>query len=203
MINEIAGLHARLGLVDELDSRVLASMAEIPREAYISPEAEAEAYINSPIAIGHGQTISQPFIVALMTSLARVFPAAKVLEIGTGSGYQTAVLASLCHHVYSVEKIPELAGRAIRSLRAQGVANVSVCIGDGREGWAKHAPFDAIVVTAAPPEVPAALLGQLGDGARLVIPVGTHNQVLTVLDKSAGIGVESRDVLPVRFVPLV
>jgi len=161
--------------------------------------------MNKPLPIGCGQTISQPFIVALMTELLAPGPEDAVLEVGTGSGYQAAILARLVRQVYSLERIPELANVASQRLRELGVANVEVRTGDGIQGWEEHAPFDGIIVTAAAGEVPPVLVQQLKPGGRLVIPVGSPNrtQDLRVLDKDLQGMVRSRSVLPVVFVPLV
>jgi len=185
-----------------LDPRVLDAMSVIPREAYVPPGARDLAYADAPLSIGHGQTISQPLIVALMTSLARPSPSARILEIGTGSGYQTAVLAALTRHVYSIEVVPELAAQADATLRAQGVTNVTTNVGDGRLGWPDAAPFDAIVVTAAPAGIPPALPEQLAAGGRLVIPVGARRQTLRSIERGPNGQLMSNDILAVRFVPL-
>jgi protein-L-isoaspartate(D-aspartate) O-methyltransferase len=192
-----------------MGQRVRAAMAKVPREAFVAPTQENSAYINAPLPIGHGQTISQPFIVAIMTELLDLEPDDVVLEIGTGSGYQAAVLAELAKQVYSIETIPELAERARERLARHGYRNVAVKTGDGAKGWAEHAPFDAIIVTAAAAEIPPALLAQLKPGGRMVIPVESKNgggwfahQMLVVVDKDAAGVATRRDVLPVAFVPL-
>lgn len=184
-----------------LDPRVLEAMSAIPREAFVPVGAKDRAYADAPLDIGHDQTISQPFIVALMTSLARPSPTARILEIGTGSGYQAAVLASLAGHVYSIEIVPELAAKAGEVLRAQGLSNVTTRVGDGRLGWADAAPFDAIVVTAAPVELPPALPEQLAPGGRLIIPIGAGRQTLLAFERGAG-QLIAKEILAVRFVPL-
>jgi len=188
-----------------LDEAVMSAMARVPRHEFVPPEAVASAYLNRPLPIGHGQTISQPFIVALMTDLLRITPGRKVLEVGTGSGYQAAVLAEMKAEVYSMELIPELAQSAARTLARLGYTNARVKAGDGYAGWPEHAPFEAIVVTAAPEEVPPALLEQLAPGGRMVIPVGPRHDVqhLLVIDKQADGRTVTRKSLPVRFVPLV
>lgn len=185
-----------------LDPRVLDAMSVIPREAYVPEDARGLAYADAPLGIGHGQTISQPLIVALMTSLARPSKPARILEIGTGSGYQTAVLAALARHVHTIEVVPELAARAGDVLRAQGVTNVTMKVGDGRLGWPDAAPFDAIVVTAAPADVPPALKEQLPAGGRLVIPVGSGRQTLLAFERDMNGQMIKTEILPVRFVPL-
>jgi protein-L-isoaspartate(D-aspartate) O-methyltransferase len=200
---EVAFTKAWIGK-EQLDPRVMAAMAEVPRHAFV-PEAEREdAYRNGPLAIGHGQTISQPFIVALMTDL--LAPAADhvVLEVGTGCGYQAAVLSRLVRQVYSVEVIPELAEAAAARLRRLGYDNVTVRCGDGHQGWPEHAPYDGIIVTAATPAVPPPLLAQLKPDGRLAIPVGAPygRQTLCVIGKDAQGGITSREILPVAFVPL-
>ncbi|AMO83384.1 MAG: protein-L-isoaspartate(D-aspartate) O-methyltransferase [Enterobacterales bacterium] len=186
------------------DERVLKAMAEVPREKFIDEAMSHKAYDNTALPIGLGQTISQPYMVARMTELLRVGPEAKVLEIGTGSGYQTAVLAHLVQHVFSVERIKSLQWQAKRRLKQLDLHNVSTRHGDGWQGWASRGPFDAIIVTAAPPEIPEALLSQLADGGRLVLPVGEFDktqQLRCVQRRGNEFSVES--IEPVRFVPLV
>lgn len=187
------------------DDRVMGAMAAVPRHEFVPPALREVAYLNRPLPIGEGQTISQPYIVALMTQLAGVEADDVVLEVGTGSGYQAAVLAQLVRHVYSVEIVEALGQRAKQTLARLGVGNVSVKIGDGYQGWAEHAPYDAIVVTAAPAAMPPRLLEQLKPGARLVAPVGPQHraQSLRVLEKKAEGGIEVKDILPVAFVPMV
>lgn len=189
----------------ELSEGVLRALTTVPRHRFVPVEQVGLAYADMPLPIGRGQTISQPFIVALMTELLEPDPQAVVLEIGTGSGYQTAVLASLVRQVYSVERIPELAEAAARRLRELGYTNVEVRTDDGGWGWEEQAPFDGIMVTAAAADVPPALVRQLKPGGRLVIPVGAQyrSQDLRVLRKDERGVVESRSVLPVVFVPLV
>jgi protein-L-isoaspartate(D-aspartate) O-methyltransferase len=187
---------------DVKDPAVLAAMEEVPRHLFV-PEAErGEAYADHPLPIGAGQTISQPYVVALMTQLLGLGKGAKVLEIGTGSGYQAAVLSRLASAVYSLEIVPSLGEAAGRTLARLGYGNVHVRIGDGYKGWPEEAPFDAIVLTAAPPSIPEPLLAQLKTGGRMVLPVGTVWQELLVLTKRADGTFETRDVLPVRFVPM-
>lgn len=184
------------------DPLVLRAMRRVPRHRFV-PEAEvADAYADTPLPIGHGQTISQPYIVARMTELIRPSPAFRVLEIGTGSGYQAAVLADIVSHVYTVEIVAPLAEAALRRLRLAGYENVTGSIGDGYFGWKEQAPYDAIVVTAAVPRIPPPLIDQLKEGGRLVLPIGPPSgpQHLTLVEKNRG-GVSSRKVLPVRFVP--
>ncbi len=185
------------------EPRVLDAMGKVPRHRFVPLEAQSEAYDDHPLPIGGGQTISQPYVVAVMTELLELQPTDRVLEIGTGSGYQAAILAQLVKQVYSVELVPELAGRAIKTLRSQGITNVSVKIGDGYAGLAAEAPFDAIIVTAAPPEVPAPLLEQLAKGGRLVVPVGEDAQELRVYRKSVRGEITHRSVFPVKFVPML
>jgi protein-L-isoaspartate(D-aspartate) O-methyltransferase len=188
----------------ELDPRVLAAMRRVRREAFVPPKAAGAAYENRPQQIGHGQTISQPFIVALMTDLLELDPDCKVLEIGTGSGYQAAVLAELVEKLWSVEVVPELSRRAAAALAAEGYSNVTLRVGDGAAGWAEMAPFDRIIVTAAAPEVPAPLLDQLASPGRIVIPIGEPfgDQELRLVEKDSDGNIRSRRVLPVAFVPL-
>jgi protein-L-isoaspartate(D-aspartate) O-methyltransferase len=187
------------------DARVLAALRAIPRHLFVPPGSQDEAYEDRPVPIGYGQTISQPYIVALMTELARPAPGDRVLEIGTGSGYQAAVLSRLAGTVYTIEIIEPLAEHARQLLAKLECRNVTVRTGDGYGGWPEKAPFDAIVVTAAPDHVPPALLEQMRPGGRLVIPVGGVNDVqqLRVMEKDARGEVRTRDVVPVRFVPLV
>jgi protein-L-isoaspartate(D-aspartate) O-methyltransferase len=184
------------------DSRVLRAMAKVPREKFVAKELEANAYEDRPLPIGFGQTISQPFIVGFMTQALKPKSTDRVLEIGTGSGYQAAVLGELVAEVYSVEIVRPLAQRAATVLSALGYKNVLVKGGDGYKGWPEHAPFDAIIVTAAPDHIPAPLIEQLKDGGRMVIPVGkTFAQQLKVLEKRGGVMKETA-VIPVKFVPL-
>ncbi len=191
--------------IDALDPAVLAALGRVPRHEFVPPAVRDEAYADTPLPIGEGQTISQPFIVALMTQLADIQPDEVVLEIGTGSGYQAAVLAELASRVYTIEIIAPLGERAAATLERLGYGTVSVKIGDGYRGWPEHAPFDAILVTAAPDGIPQPLVEQLAVGGRMVIPVGPTGatQSLKVLDKAADGRLVARDVLPVRFVPFL
>lgn len=183
------------------DPRVLAAMRKVLRHRFVDASLAASAYDDRPLPIGHAQTISQPYIVAYMTELLRLAPGAKVLEIGTGCGYQAAVLAELAREVYTIEIVKPLADCATRTLKDLGYANVHVRHGDGYGGWPDQAPFDGIVVAAAPDHVPPALIAQLATGARLVIPVGDAHQEIRVITKTATSHREER-LLPVRFVPL-
>ena len=184
------------------DPRVLRVMAKVPREKFVAKELEKSAYEDRPLPIGFGQTISQPYIVAFMTQALKPKPADRVLEIGTGSGYQAAILGELVAEVYTIEIVRPLAQRAATVLNALGYKNVLVKGGDGYKGWPEHAPFDAIIVTAAPDHVPQPLIEQLKEGGRMVIPVGkTFAQQLKVLEKRAG-AVKETAVIPVKFVPL-
>jgi len=187
-----------------LNSRVIEVMRNVPRHEFVPPEYRQYAYLNRPLPIGNDQTISQPYIVALMTDLAMINENSVVLEIGTGSGYQAAVLAELVKHVYTIEIIEVLGQAAERALQRLGYDNVTVKIGDGYLGWEAAAPFDAILVTAAPERVPQPLLEQLKRGGRMVIPVGAQGQTqsLRVIEKNAEGIISERDVLPVGFVPL-
>lgn len=179
-------------------------MRSVPRHLFVPEELRAHAYDDSPLPIGEGQTISQPYIVALMTDLLDPQPGHSVLEIGTGSGYQAAILSQLVRQVYSIEVIPELAAEASERLQRLGYRNVSVKAGDGNAGWPEHAPYDGIIVTAAAAKVPAALLAQLRNGGRMVIPVGeSGSQELVLIEKSASGAIAERSILPVAFVPLV
>jgi protein-L-isoaspartate(D-aspartate) O-methyltransferase len=186
-------------------ARVMAAMAKVKRHEFVPPAEEYLAYVNGPLPIGYGQTISQPYIVALMTDLIDPEPSDVVLEIGTGSGYQAAILAELVREVYSIEVVPELAEQSAALLQRLGYGNVHVRSGDGNAGWPEHAPYDAILVTAAGPKVPPALVEQLKPGGRMVIPLGSwpHGQELTLVDKDDNGKVRERGILPVAFVPLV
>ena len=188
---------------ERLDPAVLAAIREVPRHEFVPPAYRDFAYEDRPLPIGEGQTISQPYIVALMTDLAAVGPESTVLEVGTGSGYQAAVLAEIVEHVYTIEIVAPLGERAAETLARLGYDNVSVRVGDGYRGWPGAAPFDAIVVTAAPETVPPPLIEQLKVGGRLVIPVGPRDgaQSLEVLEKNMDGSVTRQHVLPVRFVP--
>ncbi|HUO86149.1 MAG TPA: protein-L-isoaspartate(D-aspartate) O-methyltransferase [Thermoanaerobaculia bacterium] len=183
------------------DERVLAAMREVPRHLFVPPALARRAYRDEPLPIGHGQTISQPYVVALMSALADLEGDERVLEIGTGSGYHAVVMARLAAHVFTIEIVPELAERARRTLAELAVDNVSVRAGDGYRGWPEEAPFDAIVLTAAPAQIPQPLLDQLADGGRLVAPVGEGVQQLTVVTRT-GDDFSRRLVVPVRFVPM-
>jgi protein-L-isoaspartate(D-aspartate) O-methyltransferase len=185
------------------DSRVLEAMAETPRHLFVPQKVLAGAYLDGPQSIGHGQTISQPYIVALMTELLHLSGTEKVLEIGTGSGYQAAVLAQLTDSIYTIEIVEALADSSADRLARLGYHNVTVRHGDGYLGWPEQAPFDCIIVTAAPPEVPPALVEQLRPGGRMVIPVGEYYQELLVITKSKSGQIKRSGVIPVRFVPMV
>ncbi len=186
------------------DPAVLRAMERVPRHRFVPPEFVHQAYADYPLPIGHGQTISQPYIVALMTQLLRLRPEDRVLEVGTGSGYQAAILAEIVHEVYTVEIIPALAEEAARRLQDLGYTNVYVRQGDGYEGWSEHAPYNAIIVTAAAVEVPPPLVEQLADGGRLVIPIGAQgfSQDLWLLEKEGEI-IHRTNYGGVLFVPLV
>jgi protein-L-isoaspartate(D-aspartate) O-methyltransferase len=203
MVAEIAArtifLTARLGKA-ALDRRVLDVMGRVPRHEFVRLALQPLAYTDMPLPNGYGKTISQPFIVALMTDLLALQQTDIVLEVGTGLGYQTAILAALAQHVYSVELIDELAIEARHRLARQGCTNVDVRVGNGRAGWADHAPFDKIIVTAAPDLIPPALIYQLAPGGRMVIPAGLpEEQQLLLLEKRTDDTVSTREVLPVRF----
>ena len=183
------------------DPRVLDAMTRVPRHAFVPAAGRDEAYGDHPLPIGHGQTISQPYIVAFMSEALRLEPGHRVLEIGTGSGYQAAVLGELAGEVYTIEIIPELAERARKTLGENGSANVTVRTGNGYLGWPEHAPYDRIMVTAAPDDVPPALVEQLKVGGLMAIPVGVGVQELRILRRTSA-GLETIDTLPVRFVPM-
>jgi protein-L-isoaspartate(D-aspartate) O-methyltransferase len=184
------------------DPRVFDALHRVPRHEFVPPHLSQLAYLNRPLSIGHGQTISQPFVVALMTDLLELKPSDRVLEIGTGSGYQAAVLSVLAGEVYSIEIVAELALRASETLMRLGYANVTTRTGDGYQGWEEHAPFDAILVTAAPDHVPPSLVAQLKPGGRLVVPVGQRFQELMLITKDASGATTSTSIIPVKFVPL-
>ena len=187
---------------DVRDARVLAALRAVPRHEFVPEELRARAYEDSPLPIGHGQTISQPYIVAFMTEQLAPQPGQRVLEIGTGSGYQAAVLSQLVAEVFTIEIVEPLAARAAADLARLGCKNVQVRAGDGYQGWPEAAPFDAIIVTCAPEQVPEPLVRQLREGGRMVIPVGESGaQELCVLEKRGG-KIERSAVLPVRFVPM-
>ncbi len=187
---------------DLTDPRVLDAMGRIPRHLFIPEASRNAAYADRPLSIGHGQTISQPYIVAFMTQALKLQPEHKVLEIGTGSGYQAAVLAELVRDVYTIEIIQPLGERARTTLESVGYRNVRVRIGDGYLGWPEQAPFDRIMVTAAPEAVPQALVDQLAVGGLMAVPVGSLIQELRILRKTEK-RLETLDTLPVRFVPMV
>jgi protein-L-isoaspartate(D-aspartate) O-methyltransferase len=186
------------------DARVLAAMTKVPRHEFVPERLADKAYEDHPLPIGHNQTISQPYIVALMTELLQIQPGAKVLEVGTGSGYQAAILAEVGAQVYSLEILEPLAKTSAELLQRLGYTNIQVKQGDGYLGWPEHAPYDAIIVTAAVDHVPQPLVEQLGPGGRLVIPVeeGRARQSLLLMEKSADGSVTTRNVAPVLFVPL-
>ena len=184
------------------DERVLDALTRVPRDRFIPEALRNDAHGDHPVPIGHGQTISQPYIVAYMTEALRVEPRHRVLEIGTGCGYQTAVLAELAAEVFSVERIPELAARARETLDGLGYTNVQIRAGDGYEGWPEHAPYDRVLGAAAADAIPPALVDQLVDGGILVLPVGTFHQELRVIQKRGG-RTEVLATLPVRFVPMI
>ena len=208
MVAEVDAMYAETqretGLAG-MSPAVRAALGKVERHRLVPSGQQDLAYHNRPLPIGNGQTISQPYIVALSADLLNPKPTDVVLEVGTGSGYQAAVLAEVVKQVYSIELIDELGRRAAERLAAMGYRNVEVRIGDGYAGWPDKAPFDGIVVTAAPPSVPPALVAQLKTGARLVIPVGAEGSVqyLKVLTKRADGGTDERNVIAVRFVPLV
>ncbi len=202
---------ARAAMVDEQiaardikDPNVLDAMRRVPRHRFVPPDERRYAYRDMPLPIGHGQTISQPYIVALMTELVEPRADSRVLEVGTGSGYQAAVLAEIVDHVYSIEIVEELAHRAAALLDELGYDNVTVRAGDGYGGWPEQAPFDIIVVTAAPDHVPQALLDQLKPGGSMMVPVGPiyAAQELRFIQKDSEGKLREKDIAPVRFVPL-
>ena len=189
---------------EALDPRVMTAIATVPRHEFVPAAQRHRAYANRPLPIGHGQTISQPYIVALMSDLIKPRAGDRVLEIGTGSGYQAAILAELTDAVYSIEIIEALGKQAAERLPGLGFDNITLRIGDGYYGWKEHAPFDAIVVTAAASHVPPPLVAQLKPGGRMVIPVGSRflTQQLVLIEKQADGQLVTRQILPVKFVPL-
>ncbi|MBA0189292.1 protein-L-isoaspartate O-methyltransferase [Pectobacterium odoriferum] len=203
MVNKrIETLLAQLRLQGIQDERLLKAIEAVPRERFVDEAFEHKAYENTALPIGSGQTISQPYMVAKMTELLSLTPVSRVLEIGTGSGYQTAILAHLVRHVWSVERIKGLQWQAKRRLKQLDLHNVSTRHGDGWQGWSSRGPFDAIIVTAAPPEIPRALMEQLDEGGVMVLPVGEQSQYLQVVQRHAGEFI-IQTVEAVRFVPLV
>ena len=200
---EVRATARELGF-DRLDPRVEQALRTVPRERFVPESERALAYLDSPLPIGEGQTISQPYIVAIMSQLLDVGPGDRVYELGTGSGYQAAVLAAMDVEVYTVEIVPELAERAARTLASLGYDRVRVRAGDGWLGWPEAAPFDAIIVTAAAPHIPRRLVEQLAPDGRLVIPMGAPDRVqwLAVFTRDEGGELVRRDLLPVRFVPV-
>jgi len=187
---------------DIADARVLGAMGRVPRHRFVAREFQDEAYDDHPLPIGHGQTISQPYIVALMTQLAKPLAGCRALDIGTGSGYQAAILAELCKEVYGIEIVVPLADEARKRLADLGYKNVTVRSGDGYRGWPEHAPFDVIIVAAAPEHVPQPLVDQLAPGGRLVLPVGGYPQHLNLIEKLKDGTVRRKSVAPVMFVPM-
>lgn len=199
-LNMVAEQLRRRGLRDE---RVLAAMTRVPRHLFVPAEARAESYEDRPLAIGEGQTISQPYMVAVMTQTLELTGEERILEIGTGSGYQTAVLAELAREVYTVERLRPLFQNAESRLRELGYGNIRCRLGDGSQGWPEEAPFEGILVTAGAPEVPEALKDQLSPGGRLVIPVGSRYSQNLLKIRRAGMRYEEEEITGCVFVPLV
>ncbi len=201
---DVAWTRDRIGK-DALDPRVMQAMAEVPRDAFVPGEMQAEAYANRPLPIGHGQTISQPYIVALMTDLIAPQPHHRVLEIGTGSGYQTAILSLLCDTVYSIDLVPPLRAAAAARLARLGYRNVVTRTANGYQGWPEYAPYDGIIVTAAAAYIPQPLVDQLRPGGRMAIPVGEPFglQDLVLVEKDQRGDVAIRTILGVAFVPMI
>ncbi len=187
---------------DITDKKVLGAMRKVKRHLFVPKILQPAAYQDRPLPIGHGQTISQPYIVGLMTEAAGLHPGDRVLEIGTGSGYQAAILAEIIKEVYSIEIIKPLADSARSRLQEMGYQNVKVKCGDGYKGWPEYAPFEAIIVTAAPPQIPENLIDQLKIGGRMVLPVGSVHQELYLITRTES-GFDKDSLLPVRFVPMV
>ena len=195
-------VEAQIRARDVRSQSVLSAMARVPRHLFVPAELQRHAYEDRPLLIGRGQTISQPYIVGYMTEALELQPTHKVLEIGTGSGYQAAVLAELAKQVYSIEIVPELADRARATLQQAGYKNVIVRTGNGYLGWPDLAPFDRVIVTAAPPEIPKALVDQLAIGGIMVVPVGTSYQEMVIITKTST-GVTQKRTIPVQFVPMI
>ena len=208
MINDIkseVAITRRMIGRDRLDSRVMDAMRKVPREQFVPPEFKYAAFDNGPLPIGYQQTISQPYIVALMTDLLQLKEDHVVLEIGTGSGYQTAILSQLCQQVYTIEVISALSVEAQRRFEKLGYDNIEAKTDNGYNGWPEHAPYDAIIVTAAADHIPEAFIEQLKPGGRMVIPVGLpyRYQELVLVEKDADGNTEMKDILGVAFVPLI
>ena len=211
LLHSVASDDARERMVREQiagrgirDPRVIEALREVPRHCFIPEPERPRAYDDGPVAIGQGQTISQPYIVALMTELLRAQPGDRVLEVGTGSGYQAAVLARLVGHVYTIELEERLASAAAALLGELKYENITVRTGDGYAGWPEHAPFDIVIVTAAPEQIPQPLIEQLRAGGRLIVPVGPRFTVqqLLLIEKEATGAIRTQDIAPVMFVPL-
>ncbi len=200
---EVAYTSSLIGK-SKLDPRVMAAIGKVSREAFVSPDLIRFAYDNGPLPIGYGQTISQPYIVALMTDLLQLEPDHVVLEVGTGSGYQAAVLSQLAKKVFTIERIPALGDASAALLKSLGYSNIECRTGNGYDGWPEHAPYDAIIVTAAASHIPQALIEQLKSGGRLVIPVGLPDmhQELMLVEKDDEGEIHARNILGVAFVPL-
>ena len=205
MVAEVARMDHAFGGGEAINPAVMTVLGRVPRHEFVPGSLRGRAYDNQPLPIGHGQTISQPYIVAVMTDLLKLRGGDKALEIGTGSGYQAAVLAELGVRVFTIEIVKPLADEATERLRRLGYAKVVTKVGDGYEGWPEHGPFDGIIVTAASSHVPPPLLRQLKDGGRMVIPVGPPflTQQLMLVEKREDGGIATRQMMPVRFVPLV
>lgn len=195
-------VETQLKARDIYDERVIGAMLKVPRHLFVGETHKNEAYNDYPLPIGYGQTISQPYMVALMTQLLNLKGDEKVLEIGTGSGYQTAILAELAKEVYTIEIVEELSLRAQDVLSELGYKNIKFRIGDGYSGWEEEAPFDGIIVTCGPEEIPQPLINQLAEGGRLVIPVGLFYQTLTVVEKVEG-KIKQWESIDCRFVPMI
>ena len=221
IMNDDSFAEARRRLIEEIETearetqnwtgraqyspRVMAAMAKVPRHEFVSPGDRDQAYVNRPLPIGHGQTISQPYIVAVMTDLLDVGPSDRVLEVGTGCGYQAAVLAEVAGRIYSIEIVRELGEEAAIRLRELGYDNIETRIGNGYEGWPEAAPFDAVMITSAPPQIPMALVDQLKIGGRMVVPVGFPGETQTLYRcvKQEDGTLDKQRKLPVAFVPMV
>jgi len=188
-----------------LDKRVMDVMARVPRDEFVPDDLKDAAFMNGPLPIGHGQTISQPYIVALMTDMIAIEPEHTILEIGTGSGYQTAILSRLCKQVYTMEYIAALSNRAAKHFKRLDYDNIETIVGNGWNGWPQHAPYDGIIVTAAASQIPDALVEQLKPGGKLAVPVeaGVFRQELLLIEKDERGDTQTRSVLGVAFVPLV
>lgn len=196
-------VHGQLQARGITDQRIVAAFLKVPRHRFVPTEGQPEAYADHPVPIGSGQTVSQPYMVALMTQLLRLQGHERILEIGTGSGYQLAILAELALDVYSVERLPELADQALQRLNNLGYLNIHITMGNGSLGWPAHAPYDGIIVAAGAPNIPQSLVDQLVEGGRLVIPIGTHQAQMLIVGEKRGGTLHTQEITSCMFVPLI